>query len=168
MTAPVSTSVPAGELDWRNPSLWRNLTHLITEDNNPVDNPFAEKQMRLLTESRSFPTRKAARIPENWPITQTSGYPTTSFTIRATCLKKGSCASLPFGKAATNQPIRAGSSTWAWAWCSGAGNTKTSKMNGCAGATRPATSSQQERNELPPPSNGPRPPRDLPPVWPGN
>ncbi len=51
MNAPVSApAVPAGELDWRDPSLWPDLTHVITEDDTPVDNPLAEKQMRLLTE----------------------------------------------------------------------------------------------------------------------
>jgi len=30
---------------------WPNVSHLITEDDTPVDNVFSEKQQRLLTES---------------------------------------------------------------------------------------------------------------------
>ncbi|MBM4068281.1 MAG: Uma2 family endonuclease [Planctomycetes bacterium] len=49
MNAPIRMPV-ADELDWRDPTLWPDVNKLVTEDDTPVDNPFAEKQMRLLTE----------------------------------------------------------------------------------------------------------------------
>ena len=51
MTPPVSTpAAPPDQLDWRDPSLWPDLDAIVTEDSTSVDNPFSEKQMRLLTE----------------------------------------------------------------------------------------------------------------------
>jgi Uma2 family endonuclease len=51
MTLPASTpAVPADQLDWADPALWPDLDAIVTEDSAPVDNPFSEKQMRLLTE----------------------------------------------------------------------------------------------------------------------
>ncbi len=51
MTPPSSTAaVSVHELDWADPSLWPDLDAIVTEDSAPVDNPFSEKEMRLLTE----------------------------------------------------------------------------------------------------------------------
>lgn len=57
MNAPISTLSsgpglhPANNgLDPRDPDLWPDVNKLVTEDDTPVDNPFSEKQMRLLTE----------------------------------------------------------------------------------------------------------------------
>lgn len=42
-------AVPAPQL-YLDESDWPSVDHLITEDDTPVDNPFSEKQQRLLTE----------------------------------------------------------------------------------------------------------------------
>jgi Uma2 family endonuclease len=52
MNAPISIPPRTAddELDWRDPTLWPEVNKLVTEDDTPVDNPYSEKQMRLLTE----------------------------------------------------------------------------------------------------------------------
>jgi Uma2 family endonuclease len=50
-TAPLPMPVHGEQLDWNDPSLWPDLDQLITEDDAPVDNPYSEKEMRLLTDA---------------------------------------------------------------------------------------------------------------------
>ena len=53
MNAPISIPPQqqvVDELDWRDPTLWPDVNKLVTEDDTPVDNPYSEKQMRLLTD----------------------------------------------------------------------------------------------------------------------
>jgi len=50
-TTPVAPAPHGDFLDPSDPELWPDVTNIITEDDTPVDNPFSEKQMRLLVEA---------------------------------------------------------------------------------------------------------------------